>query len=81
MIDPRAFVSQSSVIGVYGEGFDQIKVKVKKHETPQSQKSPTQTPQSPTPEPAQSATQPPQSPTPEPLPRREGSDMQGSSNE
>ena len=27
MIDPRAFVSQSSVIGVYGEGFDQIKVK------------------------------------------------------
>ena len=32
MIDPRAFVSQSSVIGVYGEGFDQIKVKVKKHQ-------------------------------------------------
>ena len=32
MIDPNAFVSQSSVIGVYGEGFDQIKVKVtKKH--------------------------------------------------
>ena len=30
MIDPRAFVSQSSVIGVYGEGFDQIKVKIKK---------------------------------------------------
>jgi len=30
MIDPNAFVSQSSVIGVYGEGFDQIKVKVKK---------------------------------------------------
>ena len=28
MIDPNAFVSQSSVIGVYGEGFDQIKVKV-----------------------------------------------------
>ena len=27
MIDPRAFVSQSSVIGVYGEGFDPIKVK------------------------------------------------------
>ena len=24
-IDPRAFVSQSAVIGVYGEGFDQIK--------------------------------------------------------
>jgi len=28
-IDPNAFVSQSSVIGVYGEGFDQIKVRVK----------------------------------------------------
>lgn len=26
-IDPKAFISQSSVIGVYGEGFDQIKVK------------------------------------------------------
>ena len=26
-IDPNAFVSQSSVIGVYGEGFDEIKVK------------------------------------------------------
>ena len=25
MIDPNAFVSQSAVIGVYGEGFDQIK--------------------------------------------------------
>lgn len=31
MIDPQAFVSQSSVIGVFGEGFDQIKVKVKDH--------------------------------------------------
>jgi uncharacterized membrane-anchored protein YitT (DUF2179 family) len=29
IIDPNAFVSQSSVIGVYGEGFDQIKVKIK----------------------------------------------------
>ena len=29
-IDPNAFVSQSSVIGVFGEGFDQIKVKVPK---------------------------------------------------
>lgn len=29
-IDPNAFVSQSSVIGVYGEGFDNIKVSVKK---------------------------------------------------
>ena len=30
MIDPNAFVSQSSVIGVYGEGFDEMKVKIKK---------------------------------------------------
>ena len=29
MIDPRAFVSQSAVIGVFGEGFDEMKVKVK----------------------------------------------------
>lgn len=29
-IDPQAFVSQSSVIGVYGEGFDQIKASIKK---------------------------------------------------
>ncbi len=27
MIDPNAFVSQSSVIGVYGEGFEEITVK------------------------------------------------------
>ena len=26
-IDPTAFVSQSAVIGVYGEGFDRFKVK------------------------------------------------------
>ncbi|WP_321478826.1 YitT family protein [uncultured Bacteroides sp.] len=26
-IDPNAFISQSSVIGVYGEGFDRIKIK------------------------------------------------------
>ena len=26
-IDPHAFVSQSNVVGVYGEGFDRIKVK------------------------------------------------------
>lgn len=31
-IDPNAFVSQSSVIGVYGEGFDEMKVKVAKKE-------------------------------------------------
>ena len=29
VIDPRAFVSQSAVIGVFGEGFDEMKVKVK----------------------------------------------------
>lgn len=28
MIDPNAFVSQSNVVGVYGEGFDEMKVKV-----------------------------------------------------
>lgn len=32
MIDPNAFVSQSSVIGVYGEGFDEMRVKVKQEE-------------------------------------------------
>jgi len=32
MIDPNAFVSQSSVIGVYGEGFDEMKVKLPKEE-------------------------------------------------
>ncbi|MFK2324939.1 DUF2179 domain-containing protein [Bacteroides fragilis] len=26
-IDPNAFISQSSVIGVYGEGFDRLKIK------------------------------------------------------
>ena len=30
LIDPYAFVSQSSVVGVYGEGFDEMKVSVKK---------------------------------------------------
>lgn len=30
VIDPNAFVSQSSVIGVYGEGFDEMKVKLPK---------------------------------------------------
>lgn len=29
-IDPGAFISQSNVVGVYGEGFDQIKVKSRK---------------------------------------------------
>ena len=31
-IDPKAFVSQSKVLGVFGEGFDRIKVKMKKHQ-------------------------------------------------
>ena len=31
-VDPSAFVSQSKVIGVYGEGFDRIKVKADKKE-------------------------------------------------
>ena len=26
-IDPGAFISQSNVVGVYGEGFDALKVK------------------------------------------------------
>lgn len=30
-IDPNAFVSQGAVMGVYGEGFDHIKVKVKEN--------------------------------------------------
>lgn len=38
MIDPEAFVSQSRVIGVYGEGFDTIKVRIKKNETDSSNK-------------------------------------------
>ena len=29
-VDPHAFVSQSAVIGVYGEGFDHFKVRTKK---------------------------------------------------
>ena len=33
-IDPSAFVSQSAVIGVYGEGFDRFKVRGKSHKTP-----------------------------------------------
>ena len=32
MIDPNAFVSQSSVIGVYGEGFDEMRVNVEKEQ-------------------------------------------------
>ena len=29
-IDSNAFISQSAVIGVFGEGFDKLKVKVNK---------------------------------------------------
>ena len=43
MIDPQAFVSQSSVIGVYGEGFDEMRVKVK----PQKTQLDTSTPSTP----------------------------------
>ena len=38
MIDPNAFVSQSSVIGVYGEGFEEMKVKVKEMKEVKSEK-------------------------------------------
>ena len=31
-IDPHAFVSQSTVIGVYGEGFDKFKVRTKRYQ-------------------------------------------------
>ena len=31
-VDPHAFVSQSAVIGVYGEGFDQFKVRTKRYQ-------------------------------------------------
>ena len=31
-IDPKAFVSQSAVIGVYGEGFDKFKVRTKRYQ-------------------------------------------------
>lgn len=31
-IDPKAFVTETNVIGVYGEGFDKFKVKPQKHQ-------------------------------------------------
>ena len=40
-VDPHAFVSQSAVIGVYGEGFDHFKVRMKKAETKQMTKNET----------------------------------------
>ena len=39
MIDPQAFVSQSSVIGVYGEGFEEMKVRLPKKEKKEYLKS------------------------------------------
>jgi uncharacterized membrane-anchored protein YitT (DUF2179 family) len=33
LIDPHAFVSQSAVIGVYGEGFDEMKVRTSPHKS------------------------------------------------
>ena len=38
-IDPQAFVSQSAVIGVFGEGFDAIKVRTPKEEKVPNRKS------------------------------------------
>jgi len=32
-IDPEAFISMGNVMGVYGEGFDRMKVKIKKNKT------------------------------------------------
>ena len=37
MIDPQAFVSQSAVIGVYGEGFDEMNVKIKQEKKKEKQ--------------------------------------------
>ena len=39
MIDPQAFVSQSSVIGVYGEGFDEMKVSIKEEKKEKKKES------------------------------------------
>ncbi len=44
IIDPSAFVSQSSVIGVFGEGFDNIKVNTKNAEKVLSQVYPNDYP-------------------------------------
>lgn len=37
-VDPQAFVSQSKVIGVFGEGFDRIKVKAEKKQVKKEEK-------------------------------------------
>lgn len=39
MIDPNAFVSQSSVIGVYGEGFDEMRVNIKQDSKQRTEKA------------------------------------------
>lgn len=39
-IDPNAFISQSQVIGVYGEGFDRLKIKIKQPKPDQLPVSP-----------------------------------------
>ena len=44
IIDPNAFVSQSSVIGVYGEGFDHVKIKENKHRRDQMMRNVPQQP-------------------------------------
>lgn len=51
MIDPNAFVSQSSVIGVYGEGFDPIKVSVPKKKQLSNPQQPSPNTQPPSPNP------------------------------
>ncbi|MDE6297943.1 MAG: YitT family protein, partial [Muribaculaceae bacterium] len=38
-VDENAFVTQGAVNGVYGKGFDKVKVKMKKQKTPKNQKS------------------------------------------
>ncbi|MCM1152514.1 MAG: YitT family protein [Muribaculum sp.] len=39
-IDPDAFVSQGAVNGVYGRGFDKVKIKMKNKEVPNPQEEP-----------------------------------------
>ncbi|MDE5870263.1 MAG: YitT family protein, partial [Muribaculaceae bacterium] len=36
-VDENAFVTQGAVNGVYGKGFDKVKVKMKKQKTPKNQ--------------------------------------------
>lgn len=38
-IDPEAFITQTNVNGVYGKGFDQLKVKMKKKTEPAPEES------------------------------------------